>query len=129
MNNFVKNIVLFVAVLILSYFTAPYFGDWYNKFYPQHGSWIVSRSDSIFFAGLLLSYVVLIPFVFELFGTGNKKKWMMWSLLPIILLLLLADASNIYIPILASIIAFALAKIINFIISKFKHPNPPMVVK
>lgn len=125
-----KNALLFVAVLIISYLVAPYFGDLYNKFYPQHGSWIVSRNDSIFFAGLLLSYITLIPFAFELFGTENKKKWIIWSLLPIILLLLFADASNIYIPILVSVIAFTVAKLINLLISKLYYSNhPPMVTK
>jgi hypothetical protein len=131
MNNFIKNIILLAAVLVLSYYTAPYFGALYDKFSPQYdGSFIgVPKSLAVFVAGLPVAYVFFVPFLLEIFGTGNKKKWIMWSLLPPALLWIFADVYYIYVPIILAVIAFALAKLINFVISKIKRPNPPMVIK
>lgn len=131
MKNFVKNLILLIAVLILSYFTAPYFGAWYDKFSPQYSnSFLGTGKDlSLFVAGLPVAYVFFVSFIFEIFGSGNKKKWILWSLLPAALLWISIDLYYIYVPIILGVIAFLLAKLINLLISKFKHPNPPMVVK
>lgn len=131
MNNFFKNFLILIAVLILSYFTAPYFGSLYDKFSPQYdGSFLgVSKSFAVFVAGFPFAYVFFVPFLFELFGSVNKKKWSVWLLLPPMLLWISVDIYYIYLPSILGIIAFVLARFIRFIISKFKHPNPPMMVK
>lgn len=123
-----KNILLLVLVLVTSYFTAPYVGGVYDKFYPQYGDWIIGKNDSIFFAGFLLSYIALIPFVFGLFGVRGNKS-ILWFLLPVLLFLLFADSYHVYIPITFGLTGFALAKFLRLIISKLHHPNPPMVIK
>jgi hypothetical protein len=131
MNNSFKNFLLLVAVLVLSCFTAPYFGALYDKFYPQNGSSFlgIGEETAVFVAGVPFAYMFLIPFVFELFGSGNKKKLILWALLPVVLFYLYDSVGLSYIPIILAIIAFALAKLVNFIISKLHHPNPPMVIK
>lgn len=122
-----KNILFFILVLVLSLVTAPYFGSWYDGLYPQSGDWIYDKEDAIFFAGMLLSYVFLIPFIFEIFGSGNRKKWVLWSLLPIFLFLMYGGINFIYLPIVLSLIGFAFAWLIRKIF--IRHPNPPMVIK
>ena len=126
-----RNILLFILVLVLCLVLASYFGSLYDKFSPQYsyGLFGVGRENAVTFSGIPFAYMFLIPFIFELFGSENKKKWILWPLLPVVLFYLYDSVSLAYIPILASIIAFLLAKIINFIISKIKRVNPPMVVK
>lgn len=126
-----KNILFFILVIVLSFVLAPYFGNFYNSIISQNDNSFLglSKETVVFVAGIPFAYVFLIPFVFELFGTGNKKKWILWSLLPVVLFYLYDSVSLSYIPILASIIGFVIAKFINLLISKLKHPNPPMVVK
>jgi len=129
MKSIIRNLLLFVAVLILSYITAPYFGSWYDKFSPQYGSWIVSKDYAVFVAGLPVAYVFFTPFLFELFGTVNKRKWILWLMIPPALMWIEADRYYLYIPIIVGLVGFFAAQIINLIIKKFRHPNPPMVVK
>jgi len=100
MNKFIKNILLLVVVLALSYFTADYFGSWYDKFSPQYGgSWFnFPKSIAVFIAG-----------IFTLFGFGNRKKWLIWLLIPPLLLWISADRYYIYLPTILALIAFGLA--------------------
>jgi len=122
MNKFLKNFLLLIAVFILSYLTAPYFGSFYDKFSLQYNnSFLGTGKDlSLFIAGLPVAYVFFVPFLYEIFGSGSKIKWILWLLLPPTLFWLSADRYYIYIPIILAIVAFFLAKLINFIISKLK---------
>lgn len=129
MNSQVKKIILFIIVLVLSYFAAPLVGPWYDSISVQDGGLIGARNLAIFFAGLLISYIFLIPLVYGLFGIKRNKKWIIWSLLPVILLVLMADKYHFYIPVLLITTALVIAWVVRFIISKFKRPNPPMVIR
>lgn len=126
-----KNILLLVLVLALCLVLAPYFGAFYNNIVSQYDNSFLglSKETVVFVAGIPFAYMFLIPFVFELFGTGNKKKWILWSLLPVVLFYLYDSVNVTYIPIILVLVAFALAKLINLTISKLNHSNPPMVVK
>lgn len=123
-----KNFILFVAVFVLSYFTASYVGPWYNQITPQYGSFFVDGNDSMMFAGWLMSFGFFIPFIFGLFGFKKNIKWIIVPLIFPALLWLSSDPYHIYIPVAFGLAGFILAKIINFIISKFRRANPPMVV-
>lgn len=129
MNSPFKKILLFIIALVLSYLTAPYFGSWYNTISPQHGGWMVGGNQAVFFAGIIVSYIFFIPFVYGLFGIKRNKNWIIWPLLPAVLLMLGADKYHFYIPALLIIGALALAWLVGFIISQLRRPNPPMVVK
>jgi len=129
MNNNFKNVLLLVSVLVPSYFLASYIGGWYNQIDPQYGSLFFDSSDSVVVYGFIFSYIFFVPLIFELFSKKNKNKWIIILLAPIILFLLYTNTRLVYIFIITSIIGFLLAKIINFIVSKFKHPNLPMAVK
>jgi hypothetical protein len=129
MNNSLKNFILLIVVLILSYFTAPYFGALYDRFSPQYdySFFNLGKESVVFLAGLPVAYVFFIPFLFEIFGTGSKKKWIIWSLIPPALFWISADKYYIYIPIILGIVSFGLAKLINFIIPKIRKPNPIVI--
>jgi|SRR3989344_78638 len=121
--KFIRNVLLLVAVLVLSYFTAPYFGTWYDSLYIQHPTFIFSKNDAVMFAGFLFAYVFFLPLLMGLFGAGNKNKWIFWLLAPVIAFYLYDSIKLSYLPIGLAFISFALAKIINLIVSKFKHSH------
>lgn len=110
-----KNILFFILVLTLSIVTAPYFGNWYDKFSPQYGSafWGPDKTDAISIVGFFVAYAFLIPLIFALFGYGNRKKLIFWSLLPIALLWLFVDINYIYIPVILALIGFCVAWVLR----------------
>ena len=124
-----NNVLLFILVLVISLATASYFGGLYDIFDAQYGGgWMADKEMAVNLAGFIFAYVFFIPFVFELLSKRNKNKWMIWSLVPVILLYIGYNWQLLYIPIIASIVGCLLAKLINFVISKLKHSNPPMVI-
>ncbi|OHA94549.1 MAG: hypothetical protein A3D37_01145 [Candidatus Zambryskibacteria bacterium RIFCSPHIGHO2_02_FULL_38_22] len=132
MNNFIKNFLLLVTVLMLSYFIAPYSGSLYDNFIPGSlggGAWIGTTKAWQSIIGFPFAYIFFVILLFKLFGSGNKNKWTIWLLVPALLFFGSGDLKHIYLPIILGAVAFLLAKLVLFIISKFKHPNPPMVVK
>lgn len=124
-----KNIWGLVLAVILSKITAPYFGGFYNKFYPQSGDWIYSVADAISFAGFLIAYIFFIFFVFEIINSANKKKWFFGSLLPVFVFYLIGGINFLYFPVLVGLVGFVLAFIIRKIVAKIRRPNLPMVIK
>ena len=120
MNSALKNTLLFVVVFILSYFAASSVGTWYDTISFQHGDWIIGRNQAIFFAGSVISYIFFVPFIYGLFGIKQNKKWIMWLLLPAVLLVLGADKYHLYIPLLFIVTALVLSWLIGFIVRKFK---------
>jgi|GEM_PF-2232628 len=123
MNTPIKKVLLFVVVLVLCYLTASYIGSWYDTVSYQGGSIFIDRSVSVPLAGFIISYIFFIPFIYGLFGIKRNKYWIIWPLLPAVLLIFGADKYHFYIPVLLIVAAIALAWIIRFIISKFRHPN------
>lgn len=113
-----KNFLLFILAIALSLATATYFGTWYDQFSPQYGGWITDKADAIYFAGMFFSYVFFLPFIFQIFASGNKIKWILILLIPPTLLWILADIQHIYLPVILGLIAFGLGKIINLMVAK-----------
>lgn len=117
-----KNLILLVVVLVLSYFTAPWFGSIYNLLAPGEldGAWIGSQSSWEFIIGLPFAYIFFTTLLIQAFGSGNKKKWIGWLLAPALLFFLSGDTAHIYLPIVLAIVAFGLAKLITLAIPKKK---------
>ena len=124
-----KNILLLILVLVLCLLIASYFGNWYDHVDPQYGGWITSKEDATAFAGFILAYILLVPFIFKLLGANNQNKWIGWLLAPVFLVYIGYNWKLSYIPVILGLIGFWLAKFINLIVSKLKRPNPPMVIK
>jgi hypothetical protein len=113
---------MFIAVCFISYITAPWFGTWYDKISPQSSSyfWGLDEKLSIILAGIIVSYTFFIPFIFEIFGSKEKKIVMSILILPAIYLWLSAEKSFIYIPILLIISALLLANLLRYIYFKVR---------
>lgn len=111
MNKFFRNILLLIIVLVLSYFTAEYFGALYDQFsYQYSNSFLGTERDlSIFIAGIPVAYVFFVIFIFKLFGAGNKKKWICWLLIPPFLFFVYGDLKHIYLLIILAAIAYGLS--------------------
>ncbi|MFH0999670.1 MAG: hypothetical protein V1783_02410 [Bacteroidota bacterium] len=124
-----RNFLFFILVIVTSLVSAPYLGVWYDQISIQYGGWMTSKKDAVYFAGLLVSYVFFIPLLYGIFGIRKNKNWIIWTLLPVLLLWFGADKYHIYIPVLLIIAALFIAKLLNLLISKLKRPNPPMVIK
>jgi len=115
MNNFIKNISLFVVVLVLSYFTAEYFGTLYDKFSPQYDDsfFSLTKQELIFLAGIPFAYVFFVIILFKTFAWGNRDKWTLWLLAPALLFFASGDLKHIYLPIVLGLIALGLATLLR----------------
>lgn len=111
MNNIIKNILLLVAVLILSYFTAEYFGSLYDKFSPLYDSsfFPIPKEILVKMAGIPFAYIFFLILTLKLFGVGNRNKWIGWLLVPPFLFFASGDLKHIYLPIILALIAFGLS--------------------
>lgn len=114
MNTFIKNILLFAVAIILSYFTAEYFGSWYDRFSPQYDNTFgVGKDLLISLVGGPFAYVFFITLLLKLFGSGNQNKWTGWLLVPPFLFFASGDLKHIYLPIILALIAFGLAALLR----------------
>ena len=114
MNNSVKNILLLVIVLIPSYFTADYFGGWYDKFSPQYDNTLGVGKDLLkSLVGAPFAYIFFTILLFKLFGSGNKNQWIGWLLVPPFLFFASGDLKHIYLPIILALITLGLATLLR----------------
>jgi len=119
MNNIVKNILLLIVVFVLSYFTAPYFGAVYDNFIPgslDAGAWIGTLEAWQSIIGFPFAYIFFTTLLFQSLGFGNRNKWTLWLLVPVLLFFASGDIQHIYLPIILGLIAFGLAWIIRKIL-------------
>ena len=116
MNNIVKNSLLFLVVLALSYFTAEYSGMLYDNFTPGSlgdESWIGTTRAWQSLIGIPFAYIFFTVLAFKLFGAGNRNKWIGWLLVPALLFFGSGDLKHIYLPITLGFIAFGLATLLR----------------
>ena len=115
MNHTIKNILLLVGVWVLSYFTANYFGSWYDHFSSLHDySWFsLTKQELIFITGIPFAYAFFLTLLFQSFGFGNRNKWTGWLLTPALLFFASGDIQHIYLPIALALIAYGLAFIVR----------------
>lgn len=125
-QNPLKNIILWIFVLVCSYFTASYVGEWYDGISYQYGSWIAGRDVTVPFAGGVLAYLFFNPLVFAVFGIKRNKNWIIWLTLPAFLLAVSSDERYFYIPVAFFAVGLGLAWLIRKIF--VRHHNLPMVV-
>jgi hypothetical protein len=121
MNLMIKKISLFVVVLLVSYWSSEYVGFLYDNMSFQDGGLMGSRNQAIALAGFFISYIFLIPFVFGLLGIKQNKKLITVALLPVMLLVIWADTSTFYVPILVVATALTLSFIIRSVLLKIKN--------
>ncbi len=105
-----KNIALILVCTLLSYFSAVWFGDVYEKITMDSGSYV----DVRFFSGFPLSYIFFLPLLFTAFGNKHKYWWIGLLSIPALAFEFYFDLSHIYIPIILALLGWA----IGFGISK-----------
>lgn len=122
MKNFLKNVFLLIFVLVLSYYTASYFGAIYNLLTPSQvgTTWIGTERSWQFAIGLPLGYIFILTFVFQIFGFGNRNKWMWWLLVPVMIFFAIGGVKYIYVPFAVWLIAFGLTILVRKI-SRLNH--------
>jgi len=114
MNSFVKNILLLVVALVLSYFTGQYFGGWYDKFSPLYDNTLGLGKDALnSVTGIPFAYIFFTTLLFQSFGFDNRNKWTGWLLTPALLFFASGDLKHIYLPIILALIAFGLSIILR----------------
>lgn len=125
MNNFIRNVLLLIPVLVLSYFTANYFGSWYNSFHPYYEDSFFNapKESALLFNGFIFAYLFFFILIFQLFSPRNRRIFVL--LLPSVVLLAI-DWTHLYLPIILALIALGLAMLLRkiFKISKHTEPSP-----
>jgi len=119
--KFLKNIILLATVLVLSYYTAEYFGTLYDKFSPLYSSSLflpLPKEALIILAGGPFAYIFFTILGFQTLGSGNRNKWTLWLLAPAALFFASGDLRHFYLPVILGLIAFGTSKIINKILIK-----------
>lgn len=112
MNNIIKNILLLVAALVLSYFTAEYFGSVYDSLFGSGSAWIGSEGSWNLIIGFPLSLIFFLA-MFSCAWVFKSKSSTLWLISPILLWEGAVDIRHIYIPILLVAIAMGLATLIR----------------
>lgn len=112
MNRFIKNIGLLIVILIISYFTANYFGLLYDNFTPGSlgdKSWIGTPEAWQSIIGIPFAFIFFLILLFKLFGSGERNKWIGWLLVPPFLFFASGDLKHIYLPVILATVAYGLA--------------------
>lgn len=116
MNHFIKNILLFVVVMVASYLTSLYFGGVYDNLTPGllgGKAWIGTTKAWQSIIGFPFAYIFFTILSFKLFAFGNRNKWIEWLLVPPFLFFASGDLRHIYLPIVLAMIALGLAALLQ----------------
>lgn len=103
-----KNILILIATVLLSYFLASSFYSIYNQFYPAEsgGYFAIYEKASEYFIGFGFSYLFFLFLLFTSFppsGQAGKWRYLLWpgiAAIPALAFLLYFDFSHIYFHIL-----------------------------
>ncbi|MEK7461517.1 MAG: hypothetical protein AAB586_00370 [Patescibacteria group bacterium] len=112
MNNFIKNVLLLIVILLLSYLLGIYFGSVYDNLTPGmlgDTAWIGVTSAWQSLIGIPFAYIFFTIIIFKLFGSGNTNKWIEWLLVPPFLFFAAGDLKHIYLPVVLALIAYGIA--------------------
>jgi hypothetical protein len=121
MKNFIKNATLFIFSVIISYFSAIYFGALYDHFAPQYDSLFgAPKQITNIVVGLPFAYVFFTLLLFEALGFKNKNQWLVVLLLPVTLFWLAADLTHIYLPVILGLLGWVLGVGIHRLIENAK---------
>jgi hypothetical protein len=115
MKNFGKNLLLLIAVLVLSYLTATYFGSFYSYFSPQTDGTLIglSKEGLAFVAGLPFAFIFFLISIFCSLTPMGHKKIVGWLLVPPFIFFGSGDITHIYLPIILALVAWGLATLLR----------------
>ena len=119
---FLRNLILFILVGILSYVFSSYIGD----FYVSHLRTSTPTLDLRGLIGLLEGYMFFFPFIFRSLGDKNMYWWFGFLFIPPAVIILYLSISIIYLPILLStggfLLGYGLNKLKEYVLSQIKKP-------
>lgn len=121
-----REIIILAVVLILSYFLAIWFGEFYVYFFPQPSgrssllSFYISKAAENSFIGSPLVYTFFLTLLFTAFGGEKKYWWIGILLIPAAAFEVYFDISHIYFPILLGLLGWLLGLLVSKIISTSK---------
>ncbi len=112
-----KNIGLLVGSIVLALLFGYYFGAIYFRFFPYYGGFFsFGPSFDQFLIGLPAAYLSFLFFLFTAFGDHHKYYWAGIAAIPVILLLIDADTTYLFIhipfPIIGWLIGWGINKLI-----------------
>lgn len=124
MKKNLLSALIIIAGILISYYTAGYFGSIYDKAFPAelNSGWIGSSASLQFVRGISLSLIFFITIV--TYG-WVFKSWSstLWFISPLLLWEGTMDLRHFYIPIGLVVLAFGLAKLIRIVTKKFNNPS------
>lgn len=111
-----KNIFLFILVLLLTYITAMWFYIFYSFLFNVGDSFV----DARIFIGMPFSYIFFLAILFTAFGDKHKYWWMAILLFPAVFFEVYFDLFHIYFPIALGLLGWVAGLMIVWAIGKFK---------
>jgi len=128
-----RNILLFFVLVVLSPLLAIPFGYLLNSYIfiisGGFATFSLPTDLSAIINGLPVSYLFLTPLLFIILGKSKKLLVAIILSLPMLIFSYIVSPEYLFWSLIFFISGIILAKLINIIISKFKRPNPPMVIK
>lgn len=109
LKNLIKNIGIFLGVLVFTGLFSQYIGNLYKKLFHDYGTFISLTSLS----GAPLAYVFFLTLLFAAFG-GTRKYWILGVLLiPAVVFEAYLDLSHIYFPIALGVLGWPLGLVVR----------------
>lgn len=87
-----KEALVFIVTIVISYFSATPVGKWFDKQYPGGGGWVYAGSFPGFLDGLVFSYIFFASLFFPQL-TGKIKSGL-YSILPVLVIEVVLGAWN-----------------------------------
>lgn len=127
-----RNIFLVFVLIVLSILLSAPSGYLLNKYiFVVNGGFAtfsIPTDLSAIINGLPVSYLFLIPLLFIIFGKQKKILMVVLFSLPMIIFSFMVSIEYLFWSLIFFVSGIILAKLINFIISKIRRPNPPMII-
>lgn len=117
MNTFLKDILLIVIAVALSYFSAEYLGSLYTSLLGSGGAWFGREQSWNFIIGFPLTLTFFASLIFSTW-IFTKKSAVLWLISPLLLWEIVVDIKHIYIPIILVLVALGLSWLLRKIFFK-----------
>ena len=128
-----RNILLVFILVVLSPLLAIPFGYLLNSYvFTINGGFAtfsLPTDLSAIINGLPVSYLFLVPLLFIIWGKLKKLLMVIILSLPMLIFSYIVSLEYLFWSAIFFVSGIAIAKIIKFVFSRFKHPNPPMGMK
>ena len=124
-SSFFRNIIVLIAVLILSYMTASWLGQIYKYVFPSEfvgGLFSVPTQEATWIVGFPLDYILFLTGLFTIFGGKGKYWWIGILLIPAAVVEIYFDLPHIYFPVILGVIGWGIGYLISRFLSQGSLP-------